>query len=355
MGGYNPNYPKGKLYFHGAGEFNTDLYVSPKTEDGWGKPINLGEAINTPYAERFPFLHPDGKTLYFISDGHYGLGGYDIFMSKRLNPNSWTEWSEPVNMGKVLNSAYDDSFYITSLGTTALVVSNKEGGYGRQDIYEIQVPEKMRPDPIYMVSGKVQDLDGEPVETEIKWADAATDMELGSVKTDKATGEYLMPLEGGKKYVYYADDSEYFGTSVTVDVTDPEKPKVSDRDIEVSSFEKNSGEDSQPFVMKTLHFDHNSDVIREESFYDLKRLADMIQRHPNIKLRIEGHTDNVGSDSFNQDLSERRAQSVKRFLTHEGVDIGKLKALGFGESRPVATNDTDAGKQANRRVEFYVE
>jgi outer membrane protein OmpA-like peptidoglycan-associated protein len=354
VGGHNPNYPKNKLYFHGAGEFNTDLYVSLRTDKGWGPPINLGSVLNTPYAERYPFLHPDGKTLYFVSDGHYGLGGYDIFMSKRLRDDSWTEWSAPVNVGKTLNSPGDDSFYITALGHTALVVSTQAGGLGRSDIYEVVVPEKVRPDPVVVVAGKVQDLEGKPVAATIRWEEEGGPAK-GTVQADAGDGQYQLALRGGKKYVYYADERDLFGTSVTVDLTAPDKPVVSERSLEVSSFRKEAGKKALPFVMKTLHFDHNSDRIREESFYDLKRLADMMRRHPQVRLRIEGHTDSVGGDDFNLDLSRRRAQAVRAFLEREGCAPTRLGAEGFGETRPKAGNDTEEGRQLNRRVEFFVE
>lgn len=356
VGGYKPNYPKEQLYYHGAGEFNIDIYVSPKTKDGWGDPINLGTVINTPYAERYPFLHPDGETLYFVSDGHYGLGGYDIFMSKRLRKDSWTEWSTPVNIGKTLNSPFDDSFYITALGTTALVVSTQEGsGYGRSDIYEIVVPEKYRPEPVSIISGVVQDTEGKPVETMVRWEEEGNASNNGLVETDKTDGEYILSLKGGKRYVYHVEDKEKFGTSITADLTDPNNIKLSDTNLEVSSFKKDGTKKPLPFVMKTLHFDHNSDVIRKESFYDLKRLADMLRRNASVDLRIEGHTDNVGADAFNQDLSDRRSKSVRNFLIKEGVNASRLVAKGFGETRPKTSNDTEAGKQINRRVEFFVE
>ncbi len=351
VGGYNPIYPPKKLYFHGAGEFNLDIYVSERTKTGWSEPINLGDIINTEFAEKKPFLHPDGETLYFVSDGHYGLGGYDIFMSKRLSKTSWTEWSEPVNLGKWINSPDDDAFHITSLGTTALVVSSNNS-FGGTDIYEIVVPEKFRPEPVVVINGEVKTPSGKAVSTSIHWEEKGKPNSGGTVKSNPKNGKYTIALKGSKKFVYYADDKENFGSSVEVDLSNLDKPKITDDNLTVSSFK--DGEEYEPFVMKTLHFDHNSDRIRSESFFDLERLAKMLQQHPNRKLSIEGHTDSVGSDSDNLDLSKRRANSVREFLISKGVNSSKLASEGFGETKPKATNATEMGRQLNRRVEFVV-
>lgn len=353
IGGYNPIYPNDKLYFHGAGEFNLDIYVAVRTKTGWSEPINLGSKINTKFAEKKPFLHPDGKTLYFVSDGHYGLGGYDVFMCKRLSENSWTQWSEPVNLGKWVNSPFDDAFHITSLGTTALVVSTQgTNTQGRSDIYELAVPEKYRPDPVMVIRGKVESVEGKPVAANIQWEEVDNKANKGSVTSSAKDGEYILPLKGKKKFVYYVKDKDKFGTSVEVDLTNPSKPKVTDKKIQVSSFKK--GDKHVPFVMKTLHFDHNSDKIRTESFFDLERLAKTMKVNPSLKLQIEGHTDNVGQDAFNMDLSKRRADAVKRFLVSKGCAASAISSAGYGETRPKASNSTPEGRQKNRRVEFRV-
>lgn len=352
-GGFNPIYPKDKLYFHGGGEFNLDIYVCVRTKTGWSEPINLGAKINTPFAEKKPFLHPDGKTLYFVSDGHYGLGGYDVFMCKRLSNSSWTQWSEPINLGKWINSPGDDAFHITSLGTSALVVSTQgANSYGRSDIYEIAVPEKFRPEPVMVVKGKVESVEGTPVKASIEWEEVDNKSNRGTVTSSAKDGEYLIPFKGKKKFIYYVKDKDKFGTSVEVDLRNPSKPKVTDNEIKVSSFKK--GEKHTPFEMKTLHFDHNSDKIRPESFFDLTRLAQMLKVNAGIKLQIEGHTDNVGNDADNLDLSKRRANSVKKFLISKGCSAASIQATGYGESRPKASNATPEGRQKNRRVEFKV-
>ena len=416
VGGHFPNYHPDFLYYHGAGEFNTDLYVSQKTDNGWAEPINLGKVINTPYAEINPWLHPDMKTLYFCSDGHYGLGGYDIFMSKRLREDSWTEWSDPVNLGKTINSIGNDSFYMTADGQTALVTSLQGGNtFGSSDIYTITVPAAYRPEPVVVVAGQLLGPDGKGLGAKIRWQErpnpkadqvvvgggtnsgkpvggnsptsnptagklpagaspkrnpaGAPEVLGGEVNADPITGKFTIALRKGKKYVYYVDHREYFGASIEVDLT-PEagKARASGQPLLAVDLPPirlgliqpgiqpgiKMGPGGRMFTLPTLNFDHNSDNIRPESLFDLDRLAAALQPFPKAKLSIEGHTDDVGKDDLNLDLSRRRAEAVRNYLISQGCLVS-IVANGFGETRPIAPNTAETGRQANRRVEFKVE
>ncbi|MEH0158702.1 OmpA family protein [Limibacter armeniacum] len=355
VGGHNPNYPSDKLYYHGSGEFNLDIYVSVKKADGtWGTPINLGEVINTPFAEKNPYLHPDMQTLYFCSDGHYGLGGYDIYMSKRLDPNSWTAWSEPINLGKSINSTGNDAFYLTPTGESALVVSaGQHDSFGKEDIYEVSIPKEKRPAPIVFVPGKITDNKGIPIRTNIHLIDPEDTLNVKKIPTN-SDGTFLLMLEPGKDYFYYPEKDWYFSSGVDINLTVTRNPLILKRNkLQLTSL-KPSDKDKTPLVLKTLHFDTDSDVIRPDSFIDLNRLANYIKAHPSLRIKIVGHTDNVAEDDFNLDLSERRAAAVKNYLVDKGCEEQHLIVSGFGESRPIATNDTSEGRQLNRRVEFIV-
>lgn len=354
VGGYKPNYPPDKLYYHGAGEFNLDLYVVEKTANGWGEPINLGEVINTPFAEKSPYLHPDMKTLYFSSDGHYGLGGYDIYMTQRLSMDSWTEWSEPVNIGKAINSPYDDTFYLTATGDKALMVSSREGNsYGQRDIYMVEIPEEYQPEPITLVQGQFTNTNGEGTPTHIAWHEKENKENGGKIKTDRE-GNYSIFLKNGKKYVLYAENDKKFGNSVMLDLsTSAKSGYIAAESTELSSIDKNDP-NRKPIILKTLHFDHDSDVIRPESYFDLNRLVTLLQTHSDLYIRIEGHTDSDGDDDFNFNLSNRRAKAVEAYLIQQGVGNKVKGAEGFGESRPRAENTTEVGQQLNRRVEFII-
>ncbi|TAH18888.1 MAG: hypothetical protein EAZ08_10375 [Cytophagales bacterium] len=353
IGGYLPNYHPDFLYYHGAGEFNIDIYVCEKTENGWSAPINLGETINTPFAEMNPYLHPDGKTLYFCSDGHYGLGGYDIFMSKRLDENSWTKWSEPVNLGKVINTAYNDNFFITADGATALIANTKKNdNYGLSDIYSIEVPQSKRPEPVKLIRGKITNVENKAISTAIKWQEISNSKNSGAAKSDEK-GDFILLLNGGKKYVYFTDDEQIFGSSVEIDLSGKDwKSTKFETDIVVGTIDKNKPI-NLPFTLPTLHFDYNKDIIRNESFFDLDRLVALLQKNTSIKLSIEGHTDSDGNDAFNLALSERRAEAVKKYLLSKNCK-NTIMAEGFGKSKAKTSNETEKGKQQNRRVEFRV-
>ncbi|ANQ50434.2 OmpA family protein [Flammeovirga sp. MY04] len=353
VGGYNPNYPEEGLYYHGAGEFNTDLYVSVKKEDGsWDEPINLGEVINTPFAEKNPYLHPDKETLYFCSDGHPGYGGYDIFMSKRLNPDSWTEWSEPVNLGISINGVDDDAFYLTSVGDKALVVSRKgDVNYGRDDIYELELPKNMRPKPLLFAHGKVVDNNGEGLDrVTIKIKD--DDGDIVVTKKTGDNGEFQLALPPDANYSVFVDDENMIGSSIEIDVR--KDPDLNLKLQEMKTVNLNDKSTDASFVMTTLNFDTNSYKIRKESFFDLDRLAALMLRNELWLLVIEGHTDNVDTKEHNIELSKNRANAVKTYLIEKGVHESRLDAYGFGEERPVMSNRTNAGRQENRRVVFSI-
>jgi outer membrane protein OmpA-like peptidoglycan-associated protein len=393
VGGFLPNYPENGLYHHGSGEFNTDIWVATKNgKGGYNEPINLGEVINTPFAERKPFLHPDMKTLYFCSEGHYGLGAYDIFMSKRLNDTSWTAWSEPVNLGKVINSPYDDSFYIGATGDVAFIVSNKLGqNFGKSDIYQITIPTRFRPQPVVAVAGTVTDDTGKPTKAKIVWQENTYDQQStnsgsnpkktnlkqgykGEIDTDE-NGQFYFVVPENKPIVYFAEKENYFSGSLNIKKstnattlqntntgtipTVPNNTMTSSNanisnNLQMSSTDRNNT-NRKPFVLKNLNFDHNSDVIRPESYFDLFRLVELLQKNPTFTISIEGHTDNAGSHDFNMDLSQRRATAVKNFLVKNGINPNNLKAKGFGETVPIADNTTEVGKEQNRRVEFKIE
>lgn len=352
MGGYLPNYNPNYLYYHGSGEFNVDIYVSLRTETGWSEPINLGKIVNTPFAENHPWLHPDMRTLYFTSDGHAGLGSYDIFVSRRLREDSWTEWSEPVNLGKVINSADNDAFYMTADGKTALITSYQSGNsYGDGDIYRITIPEPHRAEPVVVVTGTVTDGNGQPVKkAQIAWQ--STDSSQKGTASVQPNGRFSIPLKRGKKYRYQPVAPDYFSGSQIVDLTTTAETTIVIEQpvIAMGSLTKS---DQKGFVINSLEFDFDSDVIRPQSLHDLERLAALLQ-DSNLKLYIEGHTDDKGNDEFNLSLSRRRADAVKKYLLSKGCKA-QMMANGFGKAQPIAPNTTEEGRQKNRRVEFRVE
>lgn len=345
---------RGKL-FHGDYWGNCDIYVCLRTESGWSQPINLGNVINTPFADRAAFLHPDGKTLYFCSDGHYGLGRLDVFKSIRLKEDSWTEWSEPVNLGKEINSAEADMGYkIATIGNVAYFSAwGKNGGYGEHDIYSITLPQAARPEQVATIRGKVTDGNGQPLEADIKWEDLTTGKNVGQLKSNPQDGNYFIALPLGKNYGYYAEKKGYYAISQNIDLQNRTEASEVTEDITLVLIEELKKKDVAVRI-NNIFFDFGEYTLQPASYPELKRLAEILKENPDLKVEIAGHTDNVGSDASNRLLSEQRAKTVVAYLVANECRAANLIAKGYGEIKPVASNGTDEGRQQNRRVEFRV-
>ncbi len=352
-GGIGTYKPKGE-YLHGMEWGNLDLYVCLRDGDGWSKEaINLGPVINTPFTERSPFLHPDGKTLYFSSDGHDGLGKSDVFRSIRLSDTSWTMWSEPVNLGKEINTAEEDWGYkISTDGKYAYFSTISDKGFGDEDIYYINLPKKVRPElDVFTISGKVIDESGNPVDAIIRWEDVDLLREVGVAKTDPATGEYFIALPVGKYYAYYADVTGFYSTIHYMDLTDSNAYKEITANIDLTSVESlmNSG---KSIIINNIFFDFDRFELKENSHEALNLLYKFMKDNSDILVEINAYTDDVGSESYNQKLSEKRAQSVVDYLVQKGININRLFPQGFGEANPIASNENETGRALNRRVVF---
>lgn len=260
-----------ELFFASRRGGDADLYHCFRDEEGrWSDPENLGSVINTKGSEMAPFLHPDGKTLYFSSDAHVGMGGYDLFVSHR---NEAGEWSEPVNLGYPINTPGDEiNFIVAADGHTALISSIREGGYGGYDIYAFQL--------------KDDDLKPEPINV----------------------------------YDYMAEDLKP-GTVVQ---------------------------------LVNIQFEFNSAELTEDSYEGIDMLAAFLESHPELHVELGGHTDNVGSEAYNQKLSESRAMAVRQALMDKGIAPERLSSKGYGATKPAYPNDTDEHRALNRRTEMTV-
>jgi len=375
-GGVGELHEKGKL-FHGNYDGNTDIYVFLPKPGGGGQVINLGQVINTPYAEYSPFLHPDGKTLYFSSDGHAGIGGLDVFKSTRLNNDSWTEWSEPVNLGKEINTPDNDwGYQVPAAGDKAyFAVSNRVDGFGGSDIYSIGLPPAAMPSSVITIYGTVTDPEGAFLSADIRWNDIDAGKEVGEATSDPQTGEFVINLPVGGRYGYYAEKPGYIGASEHIDLSEDlgyreyaldivlypiPKPVVPEAAAEepppaASPVEpKPEPEVVAVIRMNNIFFDFDKATLRSESRLELDRWVRMLNENPAISLEIAGHADSTGPEPYNQKLSERRAQAVCDYLVEQGIDRGRLVAKGFGELQPVAANDSEEGRQRNRRVEVKI-
>ncbi len=336
--------------YHGAVHHQSDIYVSLKTDKGWSKPINLGPTINTKYVDRSPYLHHDMKTLYFSSDGHGGLGNLDVFVSMRLADSCWDCWSEPVNLGKEINNSEENWGYRIAPNGKDFYYAARETGANQNDLYSITIPEKFRPEAVVNVLGKITDNQGKPVEAQIVWEDLATGDVIEKSHSNPVDGNYFAVLPNGKMYGYYVNDNRYYPQSQNVDLTDGKSAQTVTKDIVVTSY-KEMKESKAAVRLNNLFFNTDKSDLLPYSIPELQRVAQIISKN-NLSVEIAGHTDNVGDDNYNMALSLRRAEAVKAFLVNEGCNASLFKVVGYGETKPATTNDTEQGKALNRRVEM---
>ncbi len=437
--------PDGKtLYFcsenpnNNTGIGTHDIFKSTlNAKEEWGPPENLGTTINTMYDERTVFIHPDGKTLYFSSQGHNSMGGFDLF--KSVYNDSSKRWSEPLNLGFPINSADDDvDFVVSASGKHAYYATIRPEGAGEKDIYRITLPADTT---IYLtlIKGLITDEDNNPVgatleilnsktgkliskqesntatgkflvslasgknykikisadgfetdeETfnlpkgekfkaldlmiELKRKDQLVEVEgividetgrilvegnvevvnnstaevVAKTVTDKS-GKYRVKLKGGKNYGIVASEEGYLFQSLNIDIP-------SDKDhIDLPSIKLKKIKAGSNMVLNNIFFDFDKSSLRPDSKPELARVLNLLKNNPRMKIEISGHTDNKGSVAYNQKLSETRAKSVIDFLISMGIEKSRLTYIGYGFTRPVASNETEAGRQLNRRIEFKV-
>ncbi|BCY28400.1 OmpA family protein [Flavobacterium okayamense] len=319
-----------------------DLYVSSLESDGsWSKPKNLGNVINTFEDETNPFLASDGKTLYFSSKGHPGYGGYDLFVSKRLD-DTWQNWSKPQNLGNVINSVKTElSIFLSAKGDKAYVGRAK-------DIWEID--NTVKQDPVVLIKGKVYDSKtNKTLSAPIVYNDLLTDKELGTAISDPTTGSYSIVLPYGKRYSFMAQKEGYYAVTQNVDVANLTEYKEIVVDLYLNPIEK-----GQTIRLNNIFFDSGKYDLLPESYAELDRLFKVLKENKGLQIEIGGHTDAVGSDANNMTLSNNRATAVMNYLVNKGISVSRLSAKGYGETKFIATNDTEEGKQLNRRVEFKI-
>jgi outer membrane protein OmpA-like peptidoglycan-associated protein len=329
--------------------YDIDIYVSHRLESGWSTPVNLGSSINTEFTDRSPFLHPDMKTLYFSSRGHGGLGELDVFKTTRLSDSSWTDWSPPINLGREFNTSGSDWGYrISTDGKTAYFAATTSND--NQDIYSVNLPGYLRPGFVATIEGALLDKNNQPIEATIKWEDLETGKIIGESKSNPEDGSYFIVLPMGKIYGYYIENGDYYPISSHIDLRDQDNAVVIDKDIEIVTFDQMISEGIS-LPMNNLFFDTGKWSLLSESRPELKRIANIIKTH-NLKVEISGHTDDVGPDDTNQTLSENRANAVSNFLISLGVSSELLTTIGYGESQPSQSNESEEGRALNRRVEL---
>ena len=374
------SYDAKRLYFISDREGNLgggDIYYSDKDiKNEWGPAVNLGPSLNTKYGEEGVFIHPDGKTIYFSSKGHKTMGGYDVFKSVFENGI----WSEPINLGYPINGPDDDVFFVISgSGSHGYFASSKQGGFGDKDIYKITFLGLEKP-PIVMnednllasVAAPVSEFKAEkilnsgpkmtilkgvisddktklPLEAVIELIDNSLNEVIATFKSNSTTGKYLVSLPSGKNYGIAVKKDGYLFHSENFDLKASEV--FQEVEINVALKQIDVG---QSIVLKNIFFDFDKATIRMESANELDRLIKLLTDNPTLKIELGSHTDNKGSDEYNQKLSQSRSQSVVTYLIGKGILTDRLVAKGYGETVAVATNDTEEGRQENRRTDFKI-
>jgi outer membrane protein OmpA-like peptidoglycan-associated protein len=327
-----------------------DIYVSFLLVDGtWSEPKNLGNTINTAAEEVSPYLASDGKTLYFSTGGHPGFGDNDMFFSKRLD-DTWTNWSEPVNLGSGINTRGWDAYYtISADGKYAYFVSS-ENSIGTEDIFRLELPKEITPDPVYLVRGKVLNSKTEqPVSASIKYETLPDGNEAGFASSNALTGDYRIVLPSGKKYGYYAIAEGFVAVNQNLDLRKVFDYGELNVDLYLVPIEK-----GQIIRINNIFFDFGKYELLNDSFIELNRLKEILNKNTQMMILITGHTDNIGNDQRNQLLSENRAKSVKQYLIENGIDTNRINIRGLGSKSPIADNSSEDGRQKNRRVEFEI-
>ncbi|MEP7265900.1 MAG: OmpA family protein, partial [Bacteroidota bacterium] len=326
-----------------------DIYESnfDVSANEWGEAVNLGKEINTVFDEEGVFLHPDGKTLFFASNGLQTIGGYDIMKSSRVNG----AWTTPVNLGIPVNTPDDDVFVsVSGNGKNIYLSSNRKGGYGEKDIYMASVNGAETKSNMFMLTGEVlEEETGKPIEAHIDLIDLSKNEKIGTYDNDKETGKYVIPLPAGVKYgtVVYTDG--YLFESENVEVSDTASYAEIKHVTHLRKIE--SGLIGR---MNNIFFETGKATILPTSSNELDRIAAFLTINKTIKIEIQGHTDNVGDEAKNMLLSTQRAEAVYLELLTRKISPQRLSYKGFGESQPAADNATEAGRKLNRRIEFGI-
>lgn len=332
-----------------------DLYVSfLKDDNSWSEPLNLGAVVNTANDESAPFLASDDKTLYFSSNGFSGFGGADIYVSRRLD-DTWTNWSEPQNMGPDINSKLDDLFFNVP-STSEFAYYSRAVTDDNTDIFRVKLPVYKSPEPVVVVKGKLVDgKTGKPVGAKIIYERLPDGKEVGVAYSNPETGEYEIHLPGGVKYGVRAQAEGHLSENQSLDLTQVTKDgAIQTMDIRLAPIEVTAIEPSATISLNNIFFDFNKAVLKADSYPELNRIVTLMKERTGMTVEISGHTDATGPEDYNMWLSEWRAKAVSRYLMDKGIDRDRISTVFFGETKPLEPNTTKEGRKKNRRVEFKI-
>ncbi|HMT29185.1 MAG TPA: OmpA family protein [Bacteroidia bacterium] len=328
-----------------------DLYKSQwdPIKKLWGPAVNLGGVINTSFDEEGVFMHPGGVTLYFSSKGHNSMGGYDVFYTAKENEN----WHKPTNVGYPVNTPDDDVYFVVAAnGNNAYYASVTDNGYGEKDLLKVTfLSEADKPlTKMSVLKGYITEASTRmPVAAYIELIDLDKQERIGSYITDSKTGKYLVSLPSGRKYGAFVYADGYLFESSYFDIPDSASFREIEKNIEMKSLEAGNN-----IVLNNIFFDTDKTDVKNESHMTLLSVVRLMKEYPTLFVEISGHTDTDGKDDYNLQLSETRAKNVVDFLIANGIPKERLSYKGYGETKPIAPNDSPEGKAKNRRIEFRI-
>ena len=352
---------------------NSDIYTSTRKADGtWSTPKAMSNVINTDADEQAPFIHPDGQTLYFVSQGHPGMGGDDLFLSRKQADGTW---GKPQNLGYPINTDANEGCLVVSLdGSTAYYFSDRDPKTNKKkasaDLYSFPLHEKARPLPVTYVKATISDAETtKKLRADVNIIDLKTGAIHSTIQTDN-DGTFLICLPLGKNYALniskekYLFHSENFALDQSSSLTKPYLIDIALQaipDVIIASNDAPKPTTSptplpevKPIILRNVFFETASAALKDESLNELNRLKTLLIENKAMQIQLNGHTDNVGNDAANLKLSNERAKAVYDFLVKNGINPTRLSYKGFGASKPIDTNDTPEGRQNNRRTTFTI-
>lgn len=335
----------------GGGQGKKDIWYVTFENGSWSEAKNMGSSINSSENEGSPFLHPDGKTFYFRSDGHIGLGDFDLFVSRKKPDQSW---SEPANMGYPINSKYSEgALFVDLQGLKAYYTSDQFTESDNLDILAFDLPTHLQPQKMTYLLTRIYDADtGEKLQGRLDII-STSENPVGRSVNSPDHGEILMPISLGEHIINISKEGYIFYSENLLIDEQSDISKPLSYDVYLQKVPSEKGVASEPVILENIFFESGSSKLLDKSMPEIHRLANLIKNN-DLQLQIVGHTDNIGSKEDNLDLSRLRAEAVFKALLELGIETHKISYEGRGEEEPIADNDSEIGRAMNRRTEFYI-
>lgn len=340
------------LYFASnrpGGKGKMDIWLSIRNEDGsWASPKNLGDSINTSGNEKSPFIHHDNRTLYFSSDTHIGMGDLDLFITRKDDNGIFTEVQ---NLGYPINTPNDEfGLIVNAKGNMAYYASGMNEKNGK-DIYQFPLYEKARPQEVSYLKGKVFDEESRKrLRAKFELYNLMNGQLISRSFSDERTGEFLLCIPTNQNYMLNVEKRGYLFYSdnfALKGIYHLEKPFLKDIPLDAVKIGKS-------IVLRNIFYETDSYSLRDESKYELTKIVRFLKNNPSIRIEIGGHTDNKGTEFYNNSLSKNRAKTVVDFLSQNGIEIERLTYKGYAYSTPIDSNNTEEGRANNRRTELKI-